>query len=59
MAEGGLGSGGIVGVPMVAAAVGAMLPQQEMTLRGSQATQSLIADTMNEVVKVSNVGSVQ
>ena len=58
MAEGGLGSGGIVGVPMVAAAVGAMLPQQEMTRRGSQATQSLIADTMNEVVKVSDVGRV-
>ena len=54
MAEGGLSSGAKVGIGMVAAAGPILLPAQEMTLRGSLATQSLTAaaDAVNEVVQL-------
>ena len=57
--EPGIGNGARLGVGMVAAAVGAMLPPQDTVLRGSQATQSLAADVMNEVVQVAVEDTVQ
>ena len=54
MAESGLETSAKVGIAMVAAAGPILLPTQDMTLRGSLASQSLTAaaDTAQEVFKV-------
>ena len=49
-----MGADGYMNVGMVAAAAGALIPQQNMMLRGSQASQSLAADTANEVFQTAN-----